>query len=398
MSFWFYAGRKSHMRDDSLRFYNAKIFQRDSGFLEGSFEVVNGVFTSVGSEQDIEAKGTDLEGAFVIPGLIDIHTHGNKNADFSDGDIEGLTTMAGYLLQNGITAFLPTSMTLPAGLLEKAFRSCYEFTQNSPYDCAEVLGIHMEGPYLSEKRKGAQNAEFLESPNFASFKKLQKACGNLIRIVDVAPELGGAKDFIREAVKDTETLKPLISIAHTDADYETALSAFELGARHVTHLFNGMPGLHHRNPGVIGAAFDQDDVTVELICDGVHVHPSVVRAAFKMFSHRICLISDSLRCCGMPDGEYELGGQRVILKGGEARLEDGTLAGSVTNLFDCMKKAVSFGIPLALAVEAATYTPAKCLGLENKKGSIQPGNDADFIICDENLNILRVYRQGKSKF
>jgi len=379
---------------NSLKFYNAKIFRSDSVFLSGSFEVENGVFASVDFGQEMKTSGIDLEGALVIPGLIDIHTHGNRNADFSDGDPEGLATMARYLLKNGITSFLPTSMTLPDELLENAFDTAYGFTKENHSDCAEVLGIHMEGPYLSEKRKGAQNADYLKLPDITSFKKQQKAFGNLIKIVDVAPELSGAADFIREAVKSDGAQRHLVSLAHTDADYDTAKSAFALGARHVTHLFNGMPDMYHRNPGVVGAAADREDVTVELICDGVHVHPSVIRTAFKLFPHRICLISDALRCCGMPDGEYELGGQKVILNSGEARLEDGTLAGSVTNLFECMKKAVSFGIPVALAVEAATYTPAKCLGLEKRKGAVTPGNDADFIICDESLNIKRVYRQG----
>ena len=213
----------------------------------------------------------------------------------------------------------------------------------------------------------------------------------------MAPETKGAVEFIEEVSgKDDGPEKTLISLAHTDADYEVALNAFDSGARHVTHLFNGMAPMHHRNSGVIGAASDRDDVTVELICDGLHVHPSVVRMAFKIFSHRICLISDSIRCCGMPEGEYELGGQKVVLKSGEVRLADGTLAGSATNLFECMKKAISFGVPVTDAIAAATFTPAKCLHMENRIGVIKTGNDADFIVCNDGFDITNIYRKGSA--
>lgn len=410
-------------------FYNANIFTPDNGILPGSFEVENSRFTKIDlkhsfsandhdtNEKNIKEKveknssgkniygftgeesSIDLDGAIVLPGLIDIHTHGNSGADFSDGDKSGLVSMAKYLLKNGITGFLPTSMTLPKEKLQQAFHSAYEFSLESHPDCADILGIHMEGPFLSQKHKGAQNAEYLSSPDIHTFHQLQADCRKLIRIVDIAPELAGAFPFIKEIssdpVTDSGSSNVLVSIAHTDSDYESAKKAFEAGARHVTHLFNGMQAFHHRNPGVLGAAAENDNVTVELICDGIHVHPSAIRLAFKLFPHRICLISDSLRCCGMPDGEYELGGQNVCLKSGEARLCDGTLAGSVTNLFACMKKAVEFGIPMASAIEAATYTPARCLNAERRIGQIKAGCDADFIICDSDLNILNIYKKGK---
>ncbi len=378
-----------------MKFYNAKIYNSEYGFKLGSFEVENGIFTVVCNGEKMDASGIDLDGAFVIPGLIDIHTHGNSNEDFSDGKTEGIYTMAKYLLQNGITSFLPTSMTLPFEVLEKVFHNAYDFTLQEHLECADVLGIHMEGPFLSERFKGAQNSEYLSAPDHDSFKTLQRACNNLIKIVDVAPELDGAIDFIDRLTHD-ENIPPVISIAHTDADYNMTQKAFSSGAGHVTHLFNGMPSIHHRAPGVIGAACDNEDVTVELICDGVHVHPSAVRMAFKLFPHRICLISDSLRCCGMPDGEYELAGQSVHLKSGEARLNDGTLAGSAINLFDCMKKAIEFGIPTVTAIEAATLIPAKRLGMENRIGSIRVGNDADFIVCNDRLELKDVFKKGVS--
>ncbi len=209
--------------------------------------------------------------------------------------------------------------------------------------------------------------------------------------MDIAPELEQAAGFIEKVTGEGT----VVSLAHTDADYAAAKEAFDIGADHITHLFNGMPGLHHRQPGLIGAAAECEDVYVELICDGVHVHPAVIKMAFKLFPHRICLISDAIRCCGMPDGEYELGGQKVVVKEGEARLSDGTLAGSAANLFECMKKAVSFGVPVDEAIEAASLIPAKSIKIDDRKGKIQEGNDADFIICDKELDIKGVFKGGE---
>ena len=381
-----------------MLFYNANIFQGKYGFKTGGFEVENGKFVGLFFDADkpddnyIYHEGINLQGNCVIPGLIDIHTHGNMNADFSDGDMEGLETMSEYLLKNGITSFLPTSMTLPLENLKKSFNNAKKLGRIDKTNTSRILGIHMEGPFLSEKYKGAQNKDYLQLPDFDAFYELQKSCNDLIKIVDIAPELEGADVFIKKAKSENPNVT--VSLAHTDANYETAKSAFEAGAGHVTHLFNGMTPLHHRNPGVIGAAADRDDIAVELICDGLHVHPAVIRLAFKLFPHRVCLISDALRCCGMPDGEYELGGQMVTLKDGEARLKDGTLAGSATNLFECMKNAISFGVPMELAIEAATNTPAKSIGMQDSIGSIDVGKFADFTVCDNNLTILQIYKNG----
>jgi N-acetylglucosamine-6-phosphate deacetylase len=374
-----------------MLYYNANIYQPGVGFRTGSFETGNGRFQSVSFDKKESGSGVDIKGDLVIPGLIDIHTHGNSGYDFSDGDKEGLEHMGRYLLSHGVTGFMPTSMTLPYSKLEKCFKIADELKSESNPQCAEIVGIHMEGPFLSEKRKGAQNASYLRNPDIETFCELQKASGGLIGIVDIAPELEQSTKFIENVTRDGT----IVSLAHTDADYNTAKEAFDKGATHVTHLFNGMPGLHHRNPGVIGAAAERGDVYAELICDGVHVHPAVIRMAFMLFPHRICLISDAIRCCGMPYGEYELGGQAVTVKEGEARLHDGTLAGSNTNLFECMKKAISFGIPIEEAVEAASSVPARCLGIDDKKGNIQVGNDADFVVCDKEMNIKEVYKHGE---
>ena len=370
-------------------FFNGNIFN-GFGFVPGGFEVVDGRFRSV-LEVDDSAGGVDLKGAFVIPGLIDLHNHGNSGADFSDGDLEGLKAMGRFLLKNGITGFAPASMTLPYPVLEKAFSTAKDYSDNRPAGGARLLGIQMEGPYFSEKKKGAQNADYLKLPDFEGFKALYEGCGGLVKIVDLAAELPGAVEFTQKA---RELCR--VSIAHTDASYEQASRVFAAGASHVTHLFNAMPPIHHRKPGVIGAAAERECVVGELICDGLHVHESVVRMAFKLFPGRICLVSDALRCCGMPDGEYELGGQQVFLKDSIARLEDGTIAGSATDLYRCMLNAIDFGIPAAEAILAATLTPAIQLGWGDELGSIEEGKLADFLLCDEDLALKQVFIGGKA--
>ena len=371
-----------------MLYTNGLLFTPDRGFVPGGFTVENGRFAEFFF--DDRTGGLDLGGAKVLPGLVDAHTHGAAGADFSDGDPEGLTRMAAYLAQNGVTSFAPTSMTLPYETLAAAFATAVSLREQRPAGCARVAGIHMEGPFFSEKKKGAQNGAYLRLPDFEAFQALQEGCGGLVRIVDLAPELPGAADFAAKA-------KALctVSVAHTDADYEQTKAVYEAGASHLTHLYNAMPSIHHRKPGVIGAASEREDVAAELICDGLHVHPSSVRMAFKLFPGRICLISDSLRCCGMPDGEYELGGQQVFLSGGVARLADGTIAGAASNLFQDLRNAVSFGIPEETAILAATLTPARELGREDEIGSLAPGRFADFLLCGEDLSLRAVYMGGE---
>ena len=239
-------------------------------------------------------------------------------------------------------------------------------------------------------KKGAQNAAHLRLPDFAAFQRLYAGCGGLIRIVDVAPELEGAADFAAQASRCCT-----VSVAHTDADYAQTCAVYAAGARHLTHLYNAMPPLHHRKPGVIGAASEREEVFAELICDGLHVHPSAVRMAFRLFPGRICLISDALRCCGMPDGTYELGGQQVYLRGGVARLEDGTIAGAASHLHQDLLNAIAFGIPEDEAIRAATLNPARQIGREAEIGAIAPGLLADFLVCEPDLTLRAVYIGGE---
>ena len=371
-----------------MLYKNASIFN-GTDFIPGGFRVEEGRFARL-FQGGTGENGVDLEGAYVIPGLVDVHNHGNSGADFSDGDLEGLKTMGRYLAANGVTSFAPASMTLPYEVLAAAFATAVKYREERPAKGARLMGIQMEGPFFSEKKKGAQNGAYLRDPDFEAFKKLYEGCGGLIKIADVAPELPGAADFADKASKLCT-----VSVAHTDADYEQAAAIFQRGARHLTHLFNAMPPIHHRKPGVIGAASERECVVAELICDGLHVHPSSVRMAFKLFPGRICLVSDALRCCGMPDGAYELGGQEVYLKDNIARLADGSIAGSATNLYKCMLNAIDFGIPAATAINSATIIPARELGCAGEIGSIEEGKLADFVVCDARLSPKAVYIGGE---
>ena len=326
----------------------------------------------------------DAAGGYVIPGLVDIHTHGAVGEDFSDGKPQGLQPLADYYAAHGVTSYLATTMTLREEVLTPAMHAIRDFKPRSGAKCA---GVHLEGPFLSYAKRGAQAAENLHKPDPALFHRLNEASGGQVRLVTVACEEEGALPFIREISRICT-----VSLGHTTADYDTAMSGFLAGASHATHLYNGMPSLLHRAPGVIGAAFDAG-ASVELICDGLHIHPSVIRVTSRIFGERLNLISDSLRCAGMPDGDYELGGQPIVVKNHKATLLDGTLAGSSISLLDAVRNVVRFGLPLAEAVYAASAAPAKAVGLD--AGVIAQGKAADLVVLDRDLNLKAVFVDGQ---
>ena len=367
-----------------MRLTGAKVYDVRDGFVQRDV-CIDGECIADSSSC---GQAYDLSGYYVIPGLTDVHFHGAVGHDFSDGDAEGLQAMADYELSRGVTQICPAGMTLLEEQLVKVCQNAADHRKNSKSG-SMLCGVNLEGPFLSYAKKGAQNGDWLHAPDVAMLRRLENASEGLVKLVSVAPEEPGALEFIRE-VADEVT----VSIAHTTADYDTASAAFQAGARQVTHLFNAMPGFTHRAPGVVGAAFDAD-CKVELICDGVHIHPAMVRAVFQLFGpKRVILISDTMRAAGMSDGAYTLGGQDVNVKGKLATLADGTIAGSVTDLMNCMKTAVSFGIPLEDAVRAAAVNPAKAIGIYSRVGSIETGKLANLAVLDENLELKAVIFKG----
>ena len=362
---------------------NADVFTGGS-FIKTDIEFSETII-SIGKSN--KKSDIDAQGCYVIPGLVEIHSHGAVGEDFSDGSSEGIAKLAAFYASNGITSFCATTMTLPEEELFTAVQVIRDFERNSSQ--AKCAGIHLEGPFFSYGRRGAQTPDYLLNPDISLFDRLYEESGKIVRIVSAAPELEGSAQFIKHASKLCT-----VAIGHTEANYGTAMQAFENGASHVTHLFNCMEPFLHRAPGVVGAAFDSG-ATIELISDGLHLHPAVIRSMFTMFSGRAIPISDSVRCAGMPDGEYTLGGQKVFVKDSKSTLADGTIAGSSINLMTALRNVVSFGIPLEDAVISVTRRPAEVIGMQERIGSIEAGKSADFVILNKQLDIVNVIIDGK---
>ncbi len=361
---------------------NGLVFQEEGSFKpETVYMLGERIVTEAAYREASGAETqTDAAGDYVIPGLTDIHFHGCMGMDCCDGTGEAFQAIAAYELRQGVTSITPATMTMPEDVLMKICRCA---TDHHDPEGADLCGLYLEGPFISPAKKGAQNEKYIRPADVEMLRRLQEASGGMIRTVAIAPETLGALDFIRSCSADVR-----ISIAHTTADYDTAREAFACGATQLTHMYNAMMPLNHRAPGPIGAAADDSRCMVELICDGVHVHPAMVRTSFKIFGDdRIILISDSMRATGLRDGQYDLGGQTVRVRGNLAVLEDGTIAGSVTNLMDCMRTAVQvMNIPLASAVKCAAVNPAKAAGLYSEYGSLAPGKYANIVILDRDLN------------
>lgn len=364
---------------------NARVFCDDYKFR------IKDVYTSGGRFVDSENEADsncveDASGMNLIPGLVDIHTHGAVGVEFSECSVEELEKAAEYYYSCGVTTFLATSETDSEESLSRAFEAVAKY--NDADGCAHVGGINMEGPFLSPDKLGAMNEMYLKNPDVELFDRLNAISGGQVRLITVAPEIDGAMEFISEMKKRGV----FVSLGHTVTDYDTAVRAFEAGASQLTHLYNAMPPLHHRNPALIGAGADYDGCMAEIISDGFHIHPSAIRIAFSIFgAERMILISDAICAMGMPDGDYVTAGLGFTKTGCKALLPDGTIAGSATNQFECMRRAMSFGIPEESAVRAATANPAKAVGLYGEIGSVTPGKRADFVIADSDYNIKSVH-------
>lgn len=380
-----------------MKITGALVYTEQHEFVQKEIYIRDGIFTDRDGFDPCVDATLDASGLRLIPGLVDIHFHGAMGHDFCDADPEGLTAIAQYEAKNGVTAICPATMTYSEEILGKVMDNAADWknkslTEYQNKDCADLVGINMEGPFISGKKLGAQNPRYLRLPDVSMFRRLQDRSGGLIKLVDIAPEVIGSMEFIKELAPEV-----CVSLAHMCAGYDTAVRAFEAGARHMTHLFNAMPGINHREPGPIIAALE-NNAEVELIADGVHVHPAMVRFVFDTFgADKVILISDSMEATGLPDGQYSLGGQGVTVCGSKAALtsDPATIAGSVTNLFDCMKTAVKeMGVPLEAAVRAVTENPAKAIGVFDRYGSIADGKVASTVLIDHELVVKKVILRG----
>ncbi|MFR3225458.1 MAG: N-acetylglucosamine-6-phosphate deacetylase [Blautia massiliensis (ex Durand et al. 2017)] len=368
---------------------NAKVFADGCRFVERDLIIRDGRIVFGAPPMDGE-EVLDAQGAYALPGLVDIHFHGAVGHDFCDADEAGLQAIADFEASKGVLAICPATMTFSEEILNGIMDTAAAHKNERG---ADLVGINMEGPYISPSKVGAQNPKYVMGADAGMFRRLQERSGGLIKLVDVAPEEPGNLDFIRACHDEVR-----ISLAHTCADYETAKAAFAAGASHMTHLYNAMPGITHRAPGPIIAALEEG-AEVELITDGVHIHPAMVRFTFRTFGdEHVILVADSMMACGLPDGQYSLGGQAVTVCGPRATLTEhpDTIAGSATCLYDCMRHAVlDMGVPLASAVRAATLNPARSIGIDADYGSLEPGRWGNVVLADAQLNIQKVIRKGE---
>ena len=382
---------------------NGKVFTPEFEFKELNIRIENGRIYEVTADKNIKTEDEDniidAGGMLVIPGLTDIHFHGAAGADLCDASENAIRCIAEYEYSAGVTQICPATMTLPPDRLEKICKAAYDYSNmQKDYEIsqetrheAELVGVNLEGPYISPDRVGAQNPAYVQKADAGFLKELLEKTEGLPKLITIAPEIEDNLECIRKLSGEI-----VFSIGHTMANYDEASKGFDAGARHMTHLYNAMPGLNHREPGPIAAGCERANVTAEIICDGIHISPGAFRAAFKLFgAERMILISDSTRAAGLDDGEYELGGQKVYKYDGAAwltprGLQNRTLAGSCTNLFDCMRKAISMGVSAKDAIRAATYNPAAVIGILDDYGSIEPGKKANLLLVSSDYELIRV--------
>lgn len=364
-------------------FYN-ELFEKEFG----DIEVEDGIIKSIGI---IEGDGTDMSDSILIPGFVDIHIHGCGGGDTSDADKASLAKMTKQLAKNGVTSFCPTAMTLPIDRLVSIAETIVDFSQEQT-EGSKIIGINFEGPFIAQSKKGAQNGNFIKPASTEDFDKLYSAGRGLMKLITVAPEVNDTSEFIQYASK-----KCTVSIGHSSANADECKSAIDSGAKHITHLYNAMTPMTHREAGIVGTALDDERVMCELICDGGHICPAVLRNTFDILGeNRAVVVSDSMRATGMGEGEFELGGQKTYVRNGieYAVLADGTIAASITNIHQEFKNLIAFGIDFKAALKSCTINPAKAIGKDKNIGSIQTGKCADFVFLNKNLDIERVYING----
>lgn len=384
--------------EQSTILMNAKIYEENGMIPNGFIQIGDMKIQKIGTMSDYhqhdDDKVMDLQGKTVIPGFIDVHVHGAAGADAMDGELSSLQTMTEVLPWEGTTGFLATTMTQSDEKISKALTTAAQFIRHgqSPGQ-AEVLGIHLEGPFLNPKMAGAQPLEYIIPPNQELFLKWQDLAQGMIKQVTIAPEMEGGLDF----ASFLKELGMVVSIGHSAATFMEVKQAVKAGATQVTHLFNQMKGLHHREPGVVGAALLLDELYAELIVDGIHVCPEMIQFAYRNKKEKLILITDSMRAKCLHNGEYDLGGQKVFVQGRTAVLENGALAGSVLKLSDAVKNILNFceGSSLVNIVRMAAVNPAKQLNLYGRKGSIRTGKDADLVILDKNNDVIMTFCRGK---
>ena len=373
-------------------FKNFVIYVENEGFVKTSLSVKDGKIYQIGDNLDVENYGEFKEDVIVVPGFIDQHIHGAMSYDAMDATPEALQGIANAVVKEGTTAFLATTMTQSVENISNALRNVDQYMKKDPKDGARILGVHLEGPFISPKFVGAQPIEHVQTPSVEIFKKYEEASGYHIKEVTLAPEEGDALELI----KYLKSKGIVASIGHTNAGYADVKKAVDAGATNVTHTCNAQKPLHHREIGTVGSALLFDELNCEMICDTIHISVPTIQLITKVKPQdKVTLITDAMRAKGMPDGDYELGGQPVIVKGGEARLENGTLAGSVL----LMNRAVQnvnckAHVELARVIDMATINPAKGLGLASERGSIKEGKVADFVVLNKNFDVLMTIRDG----
>ena len=370
---------------------NVKVYIKNVGIVKTNIGIENGRIAYIGNEENIEPI-FETDG-IVVPGFIDEHIHGAGGADAMDGTVEALQTISEFLAREGTTGFLATTMTQSPENITKALKAVKKVREKGGYKGAEVLGVHLEGPFISPKHVGAQPLEYVATPDAELFDKYNEASGNSIKIVTLAPEVEGGLGL----VKHLSNIGVVASVGHTGGKYADVVNAVAAGATNVTHTYNAQTGLHHREAGVVGAAMLLDELNCEMICDTIHVSVPAIKLVIKNKPHdKYTLITDAMRAKGMPDGKSELGGQDVFVNNGEARLADGTLAGSVLKMNVAVKNLVEkAGVPFTDAIDFATYNPAKNIGVLHERGTIEVGKRADLTVLNSDFEVLYTLVNGK---